>query len=233
MDPRNYATLHLEVLKRNYEFILKVQQEFEQTDVQYFYDEPPRDWNDLTNKAITFMVCDMFHHLNSKRMDEATGLVLCHMGIYQEDMEMCCSSFRNMKSKRFAEYQAAYDSFWLRNGMLYTVFADEDGERMYCCVRDSILTLLLQAVDAVITNTDIKISRDKAKKWINALDKKLEPSALVSPERRKLIKEVEELAEVLGPVPGLPSGFPDKMSDEEMKDWLMCWNEFDPLGDLD
>lgn len=48
--------------------------------------------------------------------------------------------------------------------------------------------------------------------------------------RQELISQIKWYCEELEM--GYPKGFPDDMSDEQMKDWVETWDEFDPFPDV-
>lgn len=49
-------------------------------------------------------------------------------------------------------------------------------------------------------------------------------------DRKSMMEEIKWYCDQLGMK--LPDGYPDEMSDEDMREWLMCWHEFDPLPDV-
>ena len=51
-----------------------------------------------------------------------------------------------------------------------------------------------------------------------------------APSREKMMEEIGWYCKELGM--SLPQGFPDEMSDGEMRDWLMCWHEFNSCPDI-
>ena len=51
-----------------------------------------------------------------------------------------------------------------------------------------------------------------------------------SNERLSMISEIEWYCKELNM--GYPDGFPDGMSDVEMKKWIETWDEFDPCPDV-
>lgn len=49
-------------------------------------------------------------------------------------------------------------------------------------------------------------------------------------DRKSMMEEIEMYCNELGMK--LLDGYPDEMSDEDMREWLMCWHEYDPLPDI-
>ena len=50
------------------------------------------------------------------------------------------------------------------------------------------------------------------------------------PIRCEMMGEIEWYCNHLG-MP-LPKGYPEEMTDEEMRKWIECWDEFDPCPDI-
>lgn len=50
------------------------------------------------------------------------------------------------------------------------------------------------------------------------------------PSRNEMMEEIEWYCDQL--CMPLPKEYPENMSDEDMRKWLMCWNEFEPLPDI-
>ena len=50
------------------------------------------------------------------------------------------------------------------------------------------------------------------------------------PSRIEMMDEIEWYCRELD-MP-LPKGYPEDMTDEEMRKWIECWHEFDPCPDV-
>lgn len=50
------------------------------------------------------------------------------------------------------------------------------------------------------------------------------------PLRTDMMEQIEWYCDELGI--SLPAGYPEKMTDAEMEEWIECWDEFDPCPDI-
>lgn len=72
--------------------------------------------------------------------------------------------------------------------------------------------------------------KQKMARFVEKILLKSKMEAEKKPTRCEMMEEIQWYCNQLG-MP-LPKGYPHEMRDEEMKNWIECWEEFDPCPDI-
>ena len=72
--------------------------------------------------------------------------------------------------------------------------------------------------------------KQKMARFIEEILLKSQMEAEKKPNRCEMMGEIEWYCNQLG-MP-FPKGYPEEMTDEEMRKWIECWDEFDPCPDI-
>ena len=143
MDVRHYEKIQIEKISNLYKAVLDIQAEFQNTDVQYYYechDLAPltvEEWNLVTEKAFVYGVWQMFRDLVPKKTDEYLARTLIDTKIISdiEPLEQRYLSVLNREySDEFLELKnignvldasSSLGEFWLRNEWVNIHFSYE------------------------------------------------------------------------------------------------------------